>query len=29
MLDVERLIEENRQMKMEIHKLQMTQYANS
>lgn len=29
MADVERLIEENRQMKMEIHKLQMSQYANS
>lgn len=27
--DVERLIEENRKMKMEIHKLQMTQYASS
>lgn len=27
--DVERLIEENRKMKMEIHKLQMTQYAQS
>ena len=29
MVDVERLIEENRLMKMEIHKLQMSQYANS
>ena len=27
--DVERLIEENRKMKMEIDKLQMTQYASS
>lgn len=25
--DMERLIQENRQMKMEIHKLQMLQYA--
>ena len=29
MQDVEKLIEENRKMKMEIHKLQMTQYAMS
>lgn len=29
MHDVEKLIEENRKMKMEIHKLQMTQYAMS
>lgn len=29
MVDVERLIEENRLMKMEIHKLQMTQYGGS
>jgi hypothetical protein len=29
MQDVETLIEENRKMKMEIHKLQMTQYNGS
>ena len=29
MSDVQRLIEQNRQMKMEIHKLQITQYAQS
>ena len=29
MIDVEKLIEENRLMKMEIHKLQLTQYGGS
>jgi hypothetical protein len=29
MLEVEKLIEENRKMKLEIHKLQITQYGHS